>query len=226
MGSEHSDRITKLISGTIPTVSRRHLASTCVLLCGEGGYGRKEGRAVLRAARGAGLTLKIQAVGTDAEAVLLAVELEVTSVDHLAASAPDARELGLLKKAGTIPVLVPASPLVQEGPWETARPFIDAGLAVALGSSADLGSGGVLSMWTGVALAVRKLGLSLAEAITAATLNAAAAIGSSHQVGTLEPGKFADLVILGIDDCRAIPGFVVGLPIRGVLVGGKELSLP
>jgi imidazolonepropionase len=226
MGSERSDRITKLISETIPTVSRRHLASTCVLLCGEGGYGRKEGRAVLRAARGAGLALKIQAVGADADAVLLAVELEATSVDHLAASAPDARELGLLKKAGTIPVLVPASPLVQEGPWETARPFIEAGLAVALGSSADLGSGGVLSMWTGVALAVRKLGLSLAEAITAATLNAAAAIGSSHQVGTLEPGKFADLVILDVDDWRAIPGFVVGLPIRAVLVGGKEPSLP
>jgi imidazolonepropionase len=226
MGSECSDRITKLIGETIPTVSRRHLASTCVLLCGEGGYGRKEGRAVLRAARGAGLALKIQAAGADADAVLLAVELEAASVDHMANSAPDARQLSLLKKAGTIPVLLPAEPLVREGSWRAARPFVDAGLAVALGSSADLGSGGVLSMWTGVALAVRKLGLSLAEAITAATLNAAAAIGSSHQVGTLEPGKFADLVILDVDDVRAIPDFVVGLPIRAVIVGGKELSLP
>jgi imidazolonepropionase len=77
-----------------------------------------------------------------------------------------------------------------------------------------------------VALAVRKLGLSLAEAITAATLNAAAVIGSSHQVGTLEPGKFADLVILDVDDYRAIPGFIVGLPIRAVIVGGRELFLP
>jgi imidazolonepropionase-like amidohydrolase len=65
----------------------------------------------------------------------------------------------------------------------------------------------------------------LSEAITAATLNAAAVIGSSHQVGTLEPGKFADLVILDVDDVRAIPDFVVGLPTRAVLVGGKELSL-
>jgi imidazolonepropionase len=224
MGSERSDRITKLIGETIPTVSRRHLASTCVLLCGEGGYGRKEGRAVLRAARGAGLTLKLQAAGADADAILLAVELEAASVDHLASSAPDARQLGLLKKAGTIPVLLPAESLVRDGSWGTARPFVDAGLAVALGSSADLGSGGVLSMWTGVALAVRRLGLSLAEAITAATLNAAAVIGSSHQVGTLEPGKLADLVILDVDDVRAIPGFIVGLPIRAVLVGGKELS--
>jgi imidazolonepropionase len=223
--SERSDRITKLIGDIIPTVSRRHLASTCVLLCGEGGYCRKEGRAVLRAARGAGLTLKIQAAGADADAVLLAVELEAASVDHLTGSALDAKHLALLKKAGTILVLLPAEPLVREGSWKTARPFVDAGLAVALGSSADLGSGGVLSMWTGVALAVRKLGLSLAEAITAATLNAAAVIGSSHQVGTLEPGKFADLVILDVDDVRAIPDFVVGLPIRAVLVGGKELSL-
>jgi imidazolonepropionase len=226
MESERSDRITKLIGEIIPTVSRRHLSSTCVRLCGEGGYGRKEGRAVLRAARGAGLTLKIQAACTDADATLLAIELEAASVDHLTGSAPDARQLGLLKKAGTIPVLLPADPLVREGSWGTARPFVDAGLAVALGSSADLSSGGVLSMWTGVALAVRKLGLSLAEAITAATLNGAAVIGLSHQVGTLEPGKFADLVILDVDDYRAIPGFVVGLPIRAVLVGGKELSLP
>jgi imidazolonepropionase len=224
--SERSDRITKLIGEIIPTVSRRHLASTCVLLCGEGGYCRKEGRAVLRAARGAGLSLKIQAAGADADAVLLAVELEAASVDHLTGSALDAKHLALLKKAGTIPVLLPAEPLVREGSWRSARPFVDAGLAVALGSSADLGSGGVLSMWTGVALAVRKLGLSLAEAITAATLNAAAVIGSSHQVGTLEPGKLADLVILDVDDVRAIPDFVVGLPIRAVLVGGKELSLP
>ncbi|MCX6099000.1 MAG: amidohydrolase family protein [Candidatus Bipolaricaulota bacterium] len=226
MGSERSDRITKLIGETIPTVSRRHLASTCVLLCGEGGYGRKEGRAVLRAARGAGLTLKIQAAGADADAILLAAELEVASVDHLASSAPDARQLSLLKKAGTIPVLLPAEPLAREGSWGTARPFVDAGLVIALGSSADLGSGGVLSMWTGVALAVRKLGLSLAEAITAATLNAAAVIGSSPQVGTLEPGKFADLVILDVDDYRVIPGFLVGLPIRAVIVGGTELFLP
>jgi imidazolonepropionase len=223
--SERSDRITKLISEIIPTVSRRHLASTCVLLCGEGGYGRKEGRAVLRAARGAGLTLKIQAADTDADAMLLAVELEAASVDHLTGTAPDARQLALLKRVGTIPVLLPAEPLVRERSWGGARPFVDAGLAVALGSSADLGSGGVLSMWTGVALAVRSLGLSLAEAITAATLNAAAVIGSSHQVGTLEPGKFADLAILDVDDYRAIPGFVVGLPIRAVLVGGEELSL-
>jgi imidazolonepropionase len=225
MGSEGSDRITKLISETIPLVSRRHLASTCALLCGEGGYARKEGRAVLRAARGAGLTLKVQAAGADAEATSLAVELEATSVDHLTGSAPDARQLRLLKKANTIPVLLPAEALVREGSWGTARPFVDAGLAVALGSAADLRSGGVLSMWTAVAFAVRKLGLSLAEAITAATLNAAAAIGSSHQVGTLEVGKLADLVILDVDDYRAIPGFIVGLPIRAVIVGGKELLL-
>jgi imidazolonepropionase len=225
MRSEGSDRITRLISETIPAMSRRHLASTCALLCGEGGYARNEGRAVLRAARGAGLTLKVQAAGADAEAMSLAVELEATSVDHLTGSAPDGRQLRLLKKANTIPVLLPAEALVREGSWGTARPFVDAGLAVALGTAADLRSGGVLSMWTAVALAVRKLGLSLTEAITAATLNAAAAIGSSHQVGTLEVGKLADLVILDVDDYRAIPGFVVGLPIRAVIVGGKELFL-
>ncbi len=221
--SRQSDRITRLIGETIPTVSRRHLASTCALLCGETGFDRKEGRALLRAARGAGLTLKVQAAGADTDAILLAAELEATSIDHVSEAVADARQLKPLKQAGTIAVLLPADALLRGHP-SSAKTFVDAGLPVAFGSAGDLASGGVLSMWTAVALAVRSCGLSFAEALTAATLNAAAAIGVSHEVGTLEPGKLADCVILDVDDYRAIPGFVVGLPIRAVVVGGQELS--
>ena len=69
---------------------------------------------------------------------------------------------------------------------------------------------------------MRDLDLRLNEALVAATLNAAAALGSAHDVGTLEPGKLADFAILDLDDIRRIPDFVVGLPIRAVFVGGRE----
>ncbi len=224
VSSERSDRITTLIGETIPSVSRRRLATTCVVLCGENGYGRKEARAVLRAARGAGLELKVQASGADAEAMLAAGDLAAGAIDHLSGTSFAARPLALLKKAGAIPILLPGSSLVGRGPRPPGRPLVEAGLAVALGSSADLGSGGVLSLWTGVSLAVREHGLSLAEAIVAATLNAAAAIGVSHQVGTLEPGKLADFAILELDEYRHIPDFIVGLPVRTVVVGGREVA--
>ena len=222
--SERSDRITTLIGEMIPSISRRRLATTCVVLCGENGYGRKEARAVLRAARGAGLELKVQAAGTDAEAMLAAGDLAAGAIDHLSGTSFAARPLALLKKAGAIPILHPGSSLAEGGPRPPARPLVEAGLAVALGSSADLAAGGVLSLWTGISLAVRELDLSLAEAIVAATLNAAAAIGVSHQVGTLEPGKLADFAILELDDYRRIPDFIVGLPVRTVVVGGREAA--
>jgi imidazolonepropionase len=123
-----------------------------------------------------------------------------------------------------MPVLLPGLSLTRGEPQPPARPLLDAGFAVALGSSADVAAGGVLSLWTGVAVAVRHLGLTVAEALVAATLNSAAALGVAHLVGTLEPGKLADFAILELDDYRRIPDFVVGLPIRVVVVGGKELA--
>jgi imidazolonepropionase len=220
----HTDRISGLIGDTIPSVSRRQLATTCVVLCGEAGYGRKEARAVLRATHGAGLASKVQASGVDAEAVLLATECEIVAIDHLSGELPPLRALLQLRKAGTIATILPARVALGEAARPDARGLIDAGLPVALGSSASLSEGGIFSLWTAVALAVRQHGLSIAEALVAATLNSAAATGVGGHVGTIEPGKLADLVILGIDDYRRIPDFVVGLPIRSVIVGGREVT--
>jgi imidazolonepropionase len=221
---DRADRISSVIGETIPSVSRRRLASACVALCGDGGYSRKEARAVLRAARGAGFELRVQACGADTEAALVAAELGAGAIDHLGGTSLGVRPMALLKKAGTIPVLLPTLPLTDGGRAASARPFIDAGLAVALGSAADLAAGGVFSLWTAVALAVRSLDLSIDEALVAATLNSASAMGIAASAGTLEPGKSADFAIIEIEDYRRIPDFVVGLPIRAVFVAGKEVS--
>jgi len=220
--SRAGDRISTLIGELIPSVSRRHLAATCVALCGEGAYNRKEARAVLRAARGAGLRLRIQASGSDADALLAATDVPVETIDHLEGMPLGARGLAALRKAGTMPILLPGARVMRREAPTSARPLLQAGLPIALGSAADIVAGGVFSLWTGVSLAVRDLDLRFNEALVAATLNAAVALGSAHEVGTLEPGKFADFAILDIDDVRRIPDFVVGLPIRAVFVGGRE----
>jgi imidazolonepropionase len=213
------DRISPLIGETIPGIQRHRLASCCAALCGDGGYNRKEAKAILRAAHGAGLGVKVQASGASGDAVLLASELEATTVDHLIRAGR--AELARLKQADVIPVLLPGDPFLPDRSWANARPMVEAGLPIALGSAANAAGAGILSMATILSLAVRKMGLCLAEALTAVTLNAAAALGLSHQLGTLEPGKQADLVVLDLDDYRQIGDFVVGLPVREVVVGGK-----
>jgi imidazolonepropionase len=213
------DRISGLIGETIPGIQRHRLASCCAALCGEGGYNRKEAKAILRAAHGAGLGVKVQASGPSGDAILLAAELEATTLDHLTrASRAELKRLG---QADVLPVLLPGDPFLPNLPWADARGMVDAGLPIALGSAANAAGAGILSMATVLSLAVRTMGLGLAEALTAVTLNAAAALGLAHQLGTLEPGKQADLLILDLDDYRQISDFVVGLPVRGVVVGGR-----
>jgi imidazolonepropionase len=87
-----------------------------------------------------------------------------------------------------------------------ARPLIDAGAAVALGSDFNPGASSTCSMPAIVALACAHLGMTPAEAICAATFNAACAIGSGQVAGSLEAGKPADLIVLNASDYREIPG--------------------
>ncbi len=218
------DRISALIGETIPGIQRHRLASSCAALCGETAYSRKEAKAVLRAARGAGLDVKVQSSGAGADAILLAAELEAATVDHLIRGSRP--ELDRLQRAGVIPVLLPGDPFVGDHPWAEARRMLAAGLAVALGSAADASGAGILSMATVLSLAVRKMGLDLAEALTAVTLNAAAALGLAHVLGTIEPGKQADFLVLDLDDHRRIADFVVGLPVRHVVIGGRVVCTP
>lgn len=218
------DRISAMIGETIPSVSRRRLASTCVVVCGEDGFSRKEARAVLRAARGAGLRLRLRASGADTDALLAAVDVPVDAIDHLAAPLVGPRAAATLRKTEAVPILLPAAGHSGADRGESARPFLDAGLAVAIASDADLIGGGVLSLWTAVSLAVRRMGMTLDEAVVAASRNAAVAVGCADDAGTLEPGKQADFAIVDLGDYRRIPDFVVGLPIRSVFIGGTEVG--
>ena len=108
--------------------------------------------------------------------------------------------------------------------WPPARAMIDQGCAVALATDFNPGSCPILSMPLILAIACTQMRLQPAEALVAATLNAAWALGRQDQVGSLAPGKWADFVVLDGDDHRLVPYRAGHNPAWRVFVGGRDIS--
>jgi imidazolonepropionase len=155
----------------------------------------------LEAARQLGFGRKIHADGdSPAAAIALAALHHVASIDHLEhATAGEVRQIA---EAGIMATLLPSASFNGDAREAPARALIDAGVAVALGSNFNPHHAPGLNMQAVVALACGRLGMSIEEAITAATINGAHALGCAEKVGSLEPGKSADLVILNAGHYR------------------------
>jgi len=168
----------------------------CDVFCDEGAFDLSQSRRILEAARDLGMRLKLhvdefKALGATA----LGVELGATSVDHVVCTPPE--ELLALAQSETIAVSLPGTTFgLAHAEYTPARQFIEAGGALALGTDLNPGTCWCASMPFVVALACRYLHLTPAEAICAATVNAAWASGCGDRVGSLEPGKQADVIIL------------------------------
>jgi imidazolonepropionase len=155
----------------------------------------------LQAAHQLGFDCKIHADGSSpAAAITLAAQHNVMSIDHLEhAIASHARQLA---EAGVMTTLLPSASFNARDQDAPARTLIDAGVAVALGSNFNPHHTPMLSMQTVVALACGRLGMTIEEALSAATINGAHALGCAEKVGSLEPGKCADLLILNAGHYR------------------------
>jgi len=138
--------------------------------------------------------------GGTPEAIAAALECFALTVDHLEHATAHAAEL--LAGARTIATLLPLESFCNGGRAAPARALIDAGAAVALGSNFNPNHTPTMNMQTVVALACRELGMTAAEAISAATINGAHAVGRAERIGSLEPGKLANLLILNTSDYR------------------------
>ena len=214
------DYISSIITEMIPTIRRRGLAQFCDVFCDRDFYSLEETRTILRAARGAGLKLKLHADELDTfGGAELAAELEATSADHLL----QVSEKGMkrMKQAGVIPVLLPGTAFTLGVKYAPARRMIELGLPIALASDFNPGTCLIYSMLIIIGLAVMKMNLSVEEAIVAATLNAASALELSEEIGSLENGKVADLILLDLDNYRQIPYFFGHNPVRMVIKAGK-----
>ncbi|HVN07260.1 MAG TPA: amidohydrolase family protein [Bryobacteraceae bacterium] len=177
----------------LPAIRRRGLARFFSVRCGGPLFSVQQVRGLLEAARGLGFGLKVQGSG---EGVRLAAESEAISVE-----VPDggsSADWELLSRSRAMAVLTP-------GTQAPARNMIESGVGVALGSNFNPSARSTYSMLYIVALACADLGLLPAEAICAATVNAAYAIGVGQAAGSIEVGKPADLIVLNAADYREIP---------------------
>ncbi|WP_400191439.1 imidazolonepropionase [Hymenobacter sp. B81] len=194
------------------------------IFCEEGAFSVDDSRRYLQRARDLGFKLKIHAEQLhDLGGCRMAAELGAASVDHCDyLPAADAAAVAAAGQGRTVAVLLPLVPLyLRQDKYAPGRQFIDAGLPVALSTDFNPGSCPSKNLWLAVSLACLKMGLTPHEALAAVTLNAAWALDRQQQVGSLEPGKRADLLVLGLPDYREIPYWLGENPVQQVIIGGQ-----
>lgn len=186
----------------LPVVKERNLARFVDVFCERGAFSCQESELVLQAAKDLGFELKIHAEEfSNLGGSRMAGILGATSCDHLQHIHDD--DLPALKEGGTIPTVIPGTSFFLDlDVYAPARKLWDSGLPVALGTDFNAGSCLMPSMQMAMSLAVLKMKMTPEEALTAATLNAAYAVGVGQKVGSLEPGKQADLLVLNTPDWR------------------------
>lgn len=194
------------------------------VFCEPGAFDLEQSRRILEAARALGFPLKLHADEFDSlGGARLAAELGAVSADHLVTTPPE--DLAALARSDTVAVALPCTPFgLGETRFTPAGEFLAQGGLLALASDLNPGPAWCESMQFVIALACRYLRLTPAQAIAAATINAAAAIARAERVGSLEPGKQADLLILSVPDYRHL-GYRFGTNlVRQVIKKGRVIS--
>lgn len=172
------------------------------VFCENGAFTLEHSRQILEAAKRLGFPLKIHADEFDnLGGASLAAALGAASADHLVKTSSD--DIHALGKSDTVAVALPCTPFGLADPHYTpAKALIEADALLAVASDLNPGTAWSGDMQFVIALACRYLRLTPAQAIAAATINAAAAIQRADRIGSLEPGKQADLLVLSVDDYR------------------------
>lgn len=197
--------MTILLQQMLPEVAHQGLAEYCDVFCDRGAFTREQSRRILGQAKLNGLAPRLHAEQlSHTGATQLAVELGSASCDHL--EKINAADVGALAKSRTVATLLPGCDFhLGCKSYAPARRLIDAGAIVALATDFNPGTSPTVSMPMVLALACTQLHMTPAEAIAAATANAAYALGREKKVGSLEEGKQADLAVFEVEDYREIP---------------------
>jgi imidazolonepropionase len=199
-------------------------ARFCDVFCEATAFTVEETRRILERARDLGYLLKLHAnqLGPSGGA-RLAAELGAVSADHLDFASDE--ELDALRVANVTATLLPGCSFSLSTPYPTALRFYDHDLRVALATDFNPGTSYCESMQMMIALAVSAMGMTLDEAVTAATLGGAAALGMRDEVGSLAPGKRCDLIVLtGRDERELAYHFGVNLVAR-TIIGAREIGV-
>jgi imidazolonepropionase len=199
------DYISLLIDKLLPEIASQKLAEFCDVFCERGAFNLAQSKQILEAGKRFGLRPRIHAEQlSHTGGTQLAIKLGAASCDHL--EKINRTDIRALAKSKTVATLLPGCDfhlgLKQYAP---ARDLIDAGAIVALATDYNPGTSPTVSMSMILSLACTQLRMTPAEAIAAATINAAYSLGRDKQIGSLEVGKLADITIFDVDDYREIP---------------------
>jgi imidazolonepropionase len=210
-----------LVDEMIPRVAAERLAVFADVFCETGVFDPAESRTILEAARRSGMGIKLHADElTSSGGAELAGELGATSADHLAAVSEGG--IRALARAGTVATLLPGTMFfLGKTKHAPARRLIDEGVSVALATDFNPGTSPTPNFPLVLTLGVSQLHLSVAEAIVAATVNGAAALGLAQEVGQLAAGFSADLAVWDAGDVRELPYWYGDARCRASWTAGK-----
>src|SRR5437868_384295 len=194
-----------LIDDLLPRVVEQGIARFADVFCEPGVFTIDETRRILESARALGLGLKLHADELKpAGGAELAVAVSATSADHLAAVSEEG--IRALAKSNTVATLLPGTMLfLGKAKQAPARALIDAGAIVALATDFNPGTSPTVNFPLMLTLGISQLRMSLAEALIAATVNGAAALGLAGETGQIAPAFAADLALFAIGDVRELP---------------------
>jgi imidazolonepropionase len=212
-----------VINEMLPRVAKEKLAEFCDVFCERGYFDIQPSRKILSAAKKVGLKLRghVDQLSNSGGAKLMA-ELGAATADHLEKT--DSEGIAALKRANVQPVLLPGSVYaLGSTSYPRGREMIDAGLAIVLATDFNPGSSPTASMPMVLSLACTQMKMSPAEALTAATINAAYSLNCGDRVGSLEPGRFAHIAVFDCEDYREL-AYWFGIPqTHSVYVRGERV---
>jgi imidazolonepropionase len=235
VGPEFRDRadaadayVAAVVDEQLPAVASQGIARFCDVFCESGVFDPDQTARILNAARDLGLALRVHAdellPSSGAE---LAAQLGCISADHL--GTPSDEGVAALSRAAAeghavVATLLPATSwFLGKHHFAPARRFIDFGIPVALATDLNPGTSPTTSLALVMSIACLEMGLTPAEALVAVTVNAAHSIGLGARLGSIEPGKQADLVIWSVPSIDQIPYWLGGRRIRSVVKRGRQV---
>lgn len=209
------------IEEMFPLVAQQQLAEAVDIFCEKGVFSIEQSRRYLTAAREQGFQLKMHADEiVPLGGAELAAELNCLSADHLLQASNEG--IRALAKAGTVATLLPLTAFSLREEYARAREMIDAGCIVALATDLNPGSSFTASVPLLFALACIYMKMTPEEAVTALTINSAAALGRADRIGSIDIGKQGDLILLQFPSYKFLP-YHVGMNIVEHVIKNGEI---
>ncbi|MEY9978333.1 imidazolonepropionase [Lysinibacillus sp. RC79] len=195
-----------VIHDMLPKVAELNLAEFNDVFCEKGVFTPEQSQRILEAGKALGLTPKIHADEIEPyKGAELAAEVGAISAEHLLVASDEG--IQKMAEAGTIAVLLPGTAFFLRAPFARGRLMIDEGVPVAISTDFNPGSSPTMSLPFIMNLACMHMGMTLEEVLTATTINAAYALNRGHQIGSLEAGKQADVIILDVANYKQLQYF-------------------